>query len=87
MISGWQDEIDAAQNEKTADVGGTDYPRLGHGALGSIGGHDVSCSDCAALPGQLHVTGCLQEICPRCKVGQRFGCSCFVLNAQPPRTH
>ena len=87
MIDGWQDRIDEAQHEKTADVGGIEYPRLGHGAKGSIGVSDVACGGCAALPGQLHVSGCTREICPRCMVRQRFGCSCFVLCPQPPRHH
>ena len=84
MIAGWQQRIDAAQNEKTADVGGQEYPRLGHGALGSNGGFDVACRDCAVLPGQLHVSGCMVERCPRCKVRQRFGCACVGLEPVLP---
>lgn len=87
MIEGWQDRIDEAQHEKTADVGGVDYPRLGHGALGSIGQSESSCTCCGVLLGQLHVSGCTIERCPRCMVDQRFGCRCFVLNPEVLRRH
>jgi hypothetical protein len=80
MIPGWQAKIDAAQDEKTADVGGADYPRIAH-----VG--DGECGDCAARAGQLHISSCTRERCPRCITGQRYGCSCFITDPQLSRVH
>ncbi len=79
MIEGWQDRIDEAQHETTADVGGAEYARIAQGAgAGDLPGEP--CGDCGAQPGQLHVSGCTTERCPRCAVSQRFGCYCFTVN-------
>jgi len=75
MIPGWQQKIDDAQREAMANVGGVFYSRIPHAP--GADGTSCPCGDCAALPGQLHVTGCTRERCPRCKVSQRYGCDCW----------
>jgi hypothetical protein len=76
MIEGWQTKIDEAQRETLADVGGVFYSRIRH--IASADGSLDPCGDCAALPGQLHVSSCTRERCPRCRIAQRYGCDCWV---------
>jgi hypothetical protein len=75
VVKGWTAQLEAAQRF-FAD---TRLPWEG----------DVTCHDCAAAPGQLHVPGCDTEVCPACK-GQLIGCECDLpckARPWPPEGH
>lgn len=73
----WQERITAAQTETHYAIGGEEYPRIPYGQerRAAFGGPGRPCHDCAVGDGQLHVSGCDVEECPRCG-GQSISCDC-----------
>lgn len=74
----WAREIDAAQSQRTENLGGTDYERVRYGD--DFPNPAATCPDCATPRGKYHVIGCTIERCARCKKGQAVGCNCFELH-------
>ena len=76
------DEILQAQQLRQVDVFGVLSTRVPYGDESMYAGIKVQsrCRDCGSPRGWLHVPSCVVEACPRCKVGQAFGCSCGTVN-------
>src|SRR5581483_5546310 len=76
VVASWPDQLKAAQEVATYQIGGKTYARLAYGDEGEDWGADSRpCHDCAAIKGQFHVPGCDVERCPKCK-GQSISCDC-----------
>ena len=69
-----QQRIEAAQEEKSAEIGGRVYPRIPYGDDYPFEVKPLR-RDCGVAIGQLHVIGCFVERCPACG-GQAYGCPC-----------
>lgn len=73
MTPTWAKRIQAAQHEKAIKFGDGLLARVPFGSeLFDVG---LTCRDCGCDRGQLHVSVCCVEQCPRCN-GQRLSCGC-----------
>ncbi len=74
------------QARKTIELHGREYERVRYGTepgLAAIFPDTLRpCPDCAATSGQLHLSGCDWEICPRC-FDQQLGCGCLFDDGPP----
>jgi hypothetical protein len=78
-----------AQDEKTVILRGKRYRRirykdpremsdvgLSQEELAEYNARETACHDCGVIKGELHLSSCDFERCPRCR-GQYAGCSCL----------
>ncbi|MFO1110331.1 MAG: hypothetical protein U1E61_14180 [Bradyrhizobium sp.] len=74
---GWPDQVKAAQEVASYDIGGATYPRIpfGEESIEWQAADLMPCHDCGAIKGQFHVPGCDVERCPKCG-GQSIACDC-----------
>jgi hypothetical protein len=70
----WEQEIAAAQRERTFVIGRRKVPRIPFGSERPRW-RMATCGDCGTKRGQLHVVGCDIEQCPAC-FGQAIMCGC-----------
>jgi hypothetical protein len=76
MIKDWPEKVQAAQQQATYSIGGTEFQRIRYGEEQDDWGADQdACHDCRAVKGQFHVVGCDGEECPVCH-GQALSCDC-----------
>jgi hypothetical protein len=76
VAEGWDVVLAEAQNQRTYSIDGEVLERIPFGEDWSSKSSDVvSCCDCAAARGQLHVPICGWEQCPSCGE-QAVGCDC-----------
>ena len=76
VAEGWDRVLAEAQDQRTYAIAGEVLERIPFGKDWSGKSSDaVSCSDCAAARGELHVPFCCWEQCPSCG-GQAIGCGC-----------
>lgn len=82
QVDEWTAEIAKAQKLKRVEVFGATCDRVPYGDEPALQGWVLKprCRDCGVALRQLHVPGCVVEACPRCKVGQAFGCPCGELH-------
>lgn len=72
----WNAQIEAAQSMTEYEIGGVRCSRIPYGQESSEAKFaDGPCHDCAVVVGQLHVSGCDAERCPKCG-GQAIACPC-----------
>ncbi|MGX4804359.1 toll/interleukin-1 receptor domain-containing protein [Bradyrhizobium guangdongense] len=78
VSSFWPEQVEQAQRNEFALVTRA-FARIRHGEEKYWGRKKLRaqhvCHDCAALPGQFHVSGCDMEECPLCN-GQAIACGC-----------
>lgn len=76
VAEGWDRVLAEAQQDRTYSIDGEVFERIPFGEdYAAEASGLLSCRDCAAARGQLHVPICCCEQCPRCG-GQAIGCNC-----------
>ena len=80
MDAGWPAEIEAAQDFRTIELGGTEYSRIPFGSETREPTAGLPhCGECGVRAGLLHVPDCGVEQCPACG-GPLADCDCEELD-------
>lgn len=74
VIEGWPYEVARAQKMTTYVIDGIPYARRPYEG-DWVHDEPKACRDCSVMPGQIHVSKCCVERCPKCG-GQYIGCEC-----------
>ena len=83
MVEGWPEKIRAAQRMPTYRINDRTYRRVPYGSeTPPWSPPSGPCHDCGVLKGQLHVSSCDVEQCPRCR-RQVLTCSCKYQSGWP----
>ena len=81
MVEGWPERIQEAQRTRGLLIEGARFARIAYGSESVDWGSDERpCHDCRVLQGELHVSGCDVEECPRCHE-QLITCDCEAEDA------